>query len=166
MQAHRQAVYIRPIILRAVSQSSVLFKSIENRFGGLFQSIILDRIALVVYSSQVCQADLTRKDNQSLFWSSMLDRLSLQFYFSQFYILDLIVNFSRVFLERLTSRVQILFQSTISRERDRDLLCLSVFQAYTLASRVYFSRVYNQKQTGRQTGRYTVTIDPICISRV
>ena len=35
-QARRQAVYIRPIILRAVSRSIILVKSIQTRFGSLF----------------------------------------------------------------------------------------------------------------------------------
>ena len=53
MQAFRQAVYIRPITLIAVSRSSILVKSIETCFGCLFWLSLLDILALVVYSSQV-----------------------------------------------------------------------------------------------------------------
>ena len=52
--AYRQAVYIRQIILLAVFRSSILVKSIETHFGRLIQSSLLDRLALVVYFSQVC----------------------------------------------------------------------------------------------------------------
>ena len=57
--------------------------------------------------------------------------------FIWFYILALIMNFSQVSLEKLTSQVYLLVESTLSRERERDLLRLSIFWAYILVSRVY-----------------------------
>ena len=122
----RQVVYIKPIILCAVSRLFILVKSIENRFSCLLQSSRLDRLASVVYSIQVYQIDLTRIDDQSLFWFSLLDRLPLQVYFSQVCILALLVNFIRVSIYRLASRVYIFLGSTLSLERE------------ILASLVYF----------------------------
>ena len=131
MQARRQALYIRPIILRAISLGSlwlsILIKSIETRFGCLLYSSLLDILYWIFYYSKVWYTDSTRIDNQNLFWLSMLNRLYSQVYFSPVYILDLLVNFSRVSLERFYSRVYILVEYTPSLERDRDLLRLSIF---------------------------------------
>ena len=187
----------------------------DKQTGSLYYTNHIACHLLVVYSSQVCQTDSTRIDDRSIFWSSLLDRLSSQIYFGKVYILALLVNFSRVYLQRLTLRVYILVESTISRERERDLLHLYIFeptsllcesisvesknghtqkssQRYSnawpnmyqlspislqkererLASLVYFLSLHAlfmslfQLSLKPDPGRYTVTLVPICISRV
>ena len=119
---------------------------------------------MVVYSSQVCQTDLTRIDDQSIFWQSLLDRLHLQVYFSRVYILAFLVIFIRFSIQRLASPVYILVQSTLVKDRDR----LSLLVYFTILHPRFASLFQSSRipDIGRQVGRDTVTLGPICISRV
>ena len=94
----------------------------------------------------------------------MLDRLSSQVYFSRVYIFYLLVYFSWISLERLASQVYILVKSILSRKRKR--LPLRVHFLILHPRFVSLFQFSIKQYTGKQLGRYTVTIGLICISRV
>ena len=153
MRTHtcRQSVYIRPIVLCAVSQLHFLVKSINTYFIPLFYSIMLDRLTFVVYYSQFCQTESTIIDNRSLF---LVESVRQTLFASLFYS-SLHPCFAHEFQSSICreTRFTSLYISLVlffQRQRQTCLVCL-FFTSYVLAQQFYCSPVYNQTQTGRQT---------------
>ena len=90
----------------------------------------------------------------------MLDRISSQVNFSRVYILALIVNFSRAYLERLASRVYILVEPTLYRDRERLALLVYLLILHPCFASLFYLSLKPD------LGRDILMLEPIHISRV
>ena len=138
MQACRQVIYIRPIILRAISQSYILFKSVrQTRFGPLLYSSLLYRLDQDRQSKYILVESVRKTLFERMFQSSLHPCFDREFQSS----LSRDTCFMSLYITRVYS---------IQKERNTFFACLFFNRAFLLCRSILVESIKRHRYSIRQ----------------